>query len=299
MKKITLILTLAITIVFSSSSVFSETTMDLYNQVADISSHKSCKTQLIESFKGLPIGEISKKADPFYTYPDYYYWKDPNPNAIKITCEMQKLPCLTFKDLEYCTIMSPDTGRFWLDRNLGATQSCISSTDTECYGNLYQFGRNDDGHEDRTNASTSTTLATDIADAGTTLFIKGSDWASVDSDGALRTAAWKDGGSNDICPAGFNVPTEAELKADTIDATTTKVTNGVKAFSSFLKLPASVGFRNGQSGLLGNSLDNASFIWSRTASSGSKSRYLHISNSTVDVYSNERASGFSVRCIRN
>jgi hypothetical protein len=44
---------------------------------------------------------------------------------------------------------------------------------------------------------TSSTLATDITDAGTNLFITSTnDWASVDVNGALRMAAWKDGGAN-------------------------------------------------------------------------------------------------------
>jgi hypothetical protein len=35
--------------------------------------------------------------------------------------------------------------------------------------------------------------------------------ANVDSDGSERARAWKDGGANDICPVGFNVPTNLEL----------------------------------------------------------------------------------------
>jgi hypothetical protein len=42
------------------------------------------------------------------------------------------------------------------------------------------------------------------------------DWTSIDSSGASRIDAWANGGANDICPAGFSVPTEAELAADTI-----------------------------------------------------------------------------------
>ena len=37
----------------------------------------------------------------------------------------------------------------WLDRNLGALQVCTSSTDEKCYGDLFQWGRGDDGHQDR------------------------------------------------------------------------------------------------------------------------------------------------------
>jgi hypothetical protein len=40
---------------------------------------------------------------------------------------------------------------------------------------------------------------------------KAGDWINNDSNGALRIAAWKDGGVNDICPAGFSVPNKGEL----------------------------------------------------------------------------------------
>jgi hypothetical protein len=33
---------------------------------------------------------------------------------------------------------------------------------------------------------------------------------------SIRTAAWADGGVNDICPVGFSVPTKEELKKDTV-----------------------------------------------------------------------------------
>ena len=47
---------------------------------------------------------------------------------------------ITFKNFEYKVIISPITGKKWLDRNLGATQACTSSTDKACYGDYYQWG---------------------------------------------------------------------------------------------------------------------------------------------------------------
>jgi hypothetical protein len=48
-------------------------------------------------------------------------------------------------------------------------------------------------------------------------------------------AAWKDGGANDICPAGFSVPTEAVL-GDEIAKSGISGSNGAatRAFTSFL-----------------------------------------------------------------
>jgi hypothetical protein len=57
------------------------------------------------------------------------------------------LPDIHFNDLTYKQIRSPFTDRIWLDRNLGAIQSCTSSTDEKCYGDYYQYMRATDGHE--------------------------------------------------------------------------------------------------------------------------------------------------------
>ena len=304
MKKITLILTLAITIAFSSSSVFSETTMDLYNQVADISSHKSCKTQLIESFKELPTGEISKET----------------------TCGIQKLPCLTFKGLEYCTVMSPKTGKFWLDRNLGATQVCESSTDRACFGHLYQWGRNDDGHELRT-SSVTTTRFSDITPESDKFYVRSGtdphnvDWLQIptpfthkdlEDSGAKRAATWRDGGVNDICPTGFSVPTSDALIADTVHKNTAfddvsegknDILNLATAFSSFLKIPTA-GLRNHVDGGRIIEEDSSTALWSRGYSANtlvSTGHFTLIDEHTAISASGllSAATGASVRCIRN
>ena len=202
---------------------------------------------------------------------------------------------ITFNSLTYITIQSPDTGKVWLDRNLGATKVATSSTDTAAYGHLYQWGRNDDGHEDRTNASGSAILAPDITNAGTTLFITStSDWvsSSVDDNGDLRTVAWANGGVNDICPAGFSVPTKAELVADTISAT-----NTATAFSSFLKIPVA-GYRSIVGGAP-SSVGTSAILWSSSSVSGTNGSSLGFSSGDASFISNSRAFGFSVRCIKD
>jgi len=202
---------------------------------------------------------------------------------------------LTFSGLTYMTVQSPDTGKIWLDRNLGASQVCTSSTDSNCYGNYYQWGRDDDGHE--SSASTSTTLASNITPGVSSPFVLNTfsphDWTTVDSNGALREDAWADSGANDICPSGYSVPTEAEFTAETNSAT---------AFSSFLKLPVS-GYRNRDTGLLTNVGINGAY-WSRSSSPsgiyGSYARNLDFNASSGAAFNNNyRANGFSVRCIKD
>ncbi|VVH65981.1 hypothetical protein BSPLISOX_2616, partial [uncultured Gammaproteobacteria bacterium] len=104
---------------------------------------------------------------------------------------IQTQATISFKSQLYKEITSRYTGRVWLDRNLGAKQVAVSSNDTGAYGDLYQWGRGKDGHEDREKTSISTTLASSITPASGE-FIKSTvtpfDWvgANVDSDGSER-----------------------------------------------------------------------------------------------------------------
>jgi uncharacterized protein (TIGR02145 family) len=166
---------------------------------------------------------------------------------------------------------------------------------------MYQWGRAKDGHESRT-SDTTLTLATSITPVNDKFILSdiiGSpyDWASVDSNGRLRSTAWVDGGANDICPTGFSVPTEAVLMADTINATTTEITSAATAFSSFLKLPVA-GERLRTTGN-SKSTDMVGALWSRSTS-GSRSRYLAFNSSNGAWRGNShRADGLSVRCIQD
>jgi hypothetical protein len=85
-----------------------------------------------------------------------------------------------------------------------------SKTDSAAYGHYYQWGRNDDGHESSSSAAVAT-IASSITNAGNLFITSDIDWTNADTSGALRTVAWADGGANDICPAGFSVPTEEFL----------------------------------------------------------------------------------------
>ena len=97
----------------------------------------------------------------------------------KITIEGGKK--ISFKGLTYGLITSPDTGRVWLDRNLGATKVAESSTDSAAYGDLYQWGRAKDGHESSDSGATKT-LANSITPATNTFITNAkipADWIIV------------------------------------------------------------------------------------------------------------------------
>jgi hypothetical protein len=72
-------------------------------------------------------------------------------------------------------VTNPATGKIWMDRNLGAATVATSSTNSLSYGNLYQWGRRNDGHQCRNSATIATQSSIDQPAHG--LFITGySDW---------------------------------------------------------------------------------------------------------------------------
>ncbi|VVH60809.1 hypothetical protein BAZOLSSOX_2850 [uncultured Gammaproteobacteria bacterium] len=217
----------------------------------------------------------------------------------KIMVEKESnIPAFTgglFRGLTYELVTSPKTGRVWLDRNLGATQVATKVDDSAAYGDYYQWGRAKDGHQSSTSGTV--TRSTDIV-SGHGHFIHGwADWTDADSSGELRIAAWKDGGKNDICPAGFSVPTEAELTAETTGA---KITISTEAASSFLKIPAA-GLRNSSGSNAFQNVNDTIFMWVRSARSNStRSMRLGVFSFSISLYnSDQRSRGLSVRCIRD
>ncbi len=144
---------------------------------------------------------------------------------------------ITHNGSNYGTVKSPYTGKIWLDRNLGAERACATPNDPKCYGDLYQWGRNTDGHEKR-NSETTTVKEISIKNTSSK-FVLGGDWMEdgEDNGGAYRDANWQrtDGGS--VCPKGFRIPTvdEAEAELDILDVSRINRNNTLD--KNFLKLP--------------------------------------------------------------
>ena len=131
-----------------------------------------------------------------------------------------------------------------MDRNFGASRVATSMTDTEAYGDLYQWGRRADGHEDRTSSTTTDLSPTDIP--GHDKFIVNTsepyDWRTSPNNNLWQGKS----GINNPCPNGFRLPTESELQAE-VDSWSSQDAAG--AFGSVLKMPAA-GYRNFDSGSL-------------------------------------------------
>ena len=178
-----------------------------------------------------------------------------------------------------------------MDRNLGATQVAMSSTDTNSYGDLYQWGRRSDGHQCRTSATTTTLSSTDQTANGSFILAPSfpNDWRSPQNYNLWQGV----NGVNNPCPSGYRLPTEAELVAERLSWSTN---NAAGAFASALKLPLA-GLRSSSSGSLGGD-GTYGYYWS-SAVSGIYSRYLYFYSSDAGMSTTNRALGFSVRCLKD
>ena len=186
------------------------------------------------------------------------------------------------------TVYNPITGETWMDRNLGAIQIATSFDDVNAYGDLYQWGRNTDGHQIRTSSTTSI-LSTTNSPNHSDFILANSDWLTVSDDNLWQGV----NGINNPCPLGFRLPTEAELEAERLSWTSN---DAAGAFASPLKLTIG-GARSRMSGAIGNV---GTFVGYRTSDlNGLQSRMLGISLTTSLMGDRDRADGNCVRCIQD
>jgi hypothetical protein len=125
---------------------------------------------------------------------------------------------VTHNGVDYGTVVSPHTGKVWLDRKLGAARVCTNLNDTACYGDYYQWGRDADGHEDSLSNTTNVKSPT-VVNVGHSDFIIGlTNWTAnfVDVNGSLKIANWSNVNGQSVCPIGFRVPTHIEIFDETI-----------------------------------------------------------------------------------
>ena len=188
-------------------------------------------------------------------------------------------------------IVKTPTGRYWLDRNLGASRVAQSSTDAQAYGDLYQWGRTTDGHEKR-NSSTITSGAVASGNEGSNFVRVTGNWLSTQDDtrwnGAIK-------GVHDPCPNGFRVPTEAEFEAERLQFSSN---NSAGAFASILKLPVA-GSRNFSTA----NIDGAGsyvYYWTSTPNTANPTyiNYFFITSTNITSTYTYQAYGMAVRCIK-
>jgi uncharacterized protein (TIGR02145 family) len=212
----------------------------------------------------------------------------------------------------YVPVVGED-GNIWLNNNLGADYANISSSsfspatqataynDYHAYGSLFQWGRCPDGHEliswstgttGTLKYGTTTTLSTTDT-PNSALFITNTsspyDWRSTQNDNLWQGEA----GTNNPCPSGFRVPTNAEL---TSLVTAVGITNSATAAASKLRFSVP-GYRGYNSGAL-NYTGSEGYYWSSSVNGAyaySRSFYNGITGTSYT----DRAHGFTVRCLGN
>lgn len=183
-------------------------------------------------------------------------------------------------------------GTCWMDRNLGALRVATSVTDNQAFGDMFQWGRLDDGHQNR-NSSTTTTLSdSDVPGHGDFIRPPASprDWRNPQNDNLWQG---DDDAINNPCPVGWRVPTETEFNAERLSWETN---NMFGAFASPLKLTAGGdrSFITGNIGGIGIQGD----YWT-TSLSGTGARSLQINDVSANFWFSLRAMGMSIRCIRD
>lgn len=180
-------------------------------------------------------------------------------------------------------------GRCWKDRNLGATPVATSSTDTLAYGDLYQWGRLGDGHQNRTSDKTAVNSENDVPGHSKFITIAVDPW---DWRVPSNVNLWQGlGGVNNPCPQGFRLPTETEFDAER-DSWVSNDAAG--AFASPLKL-VMAGYRSFNGNL--TKVETEGSYWASTAGS-EFCKNLSFSTS-AGINSNRRVFGMSVRCIKD
>ena len=203
----------------------------------------------------------------------------------------------------YGTVQGANS-KCWLDRNLGAQRAANSKTDHLAYGDLFQWGRGDDGHQSvswansqsGTGTVTTTTLST-TDNPGNANFITGSgnayDWRTSPNDNLWQGV----NGTNNVCPSGWRLPTEAELQTE-IDTWTTGTSSDDKAFNSVFKLPQA-GNRASNSTSTEVMAGTDAYLWtSDVPENVASALWIHPDHSIMFI-SQHRAYGYSVRCIKN
>lgn len=197
---------------------------------------------------------------------------------------------------EVVEVINPETGKIWMDRNLGASRVAQSSDDELAYGDLYQWGRFSDGHQCRTSLLTSS-LSNSAAPSHDDFIIimnlssNLADWLSSQNENLWQGI----NGENNTCPEGFQVPTEADLNEERLSWSSN---DRQGAFNSPLKFTAS-GRRSWTGEINGEGTFGGYWSCSTFSSIYQGSRYLRFVDGDASINGAYRIFGSPVRCIKD
>ncbi|MCP4091230.1 MAG: hypothetical protein GY746_15780, partial [Gammaproteobacteria bacterium] len=182
------------------------------------------------------------------------------------------------------------------DRSTYANDAAYIAAQSASFGDLYQWGRCADGHEIRTSSlavknATATTAVPSQGNAWDGKFIPVNtgtyDWLATADDNLWQGVS----GTNNPCPAGYRLPTKAELQD--LDGSFIPNTS-VGAYASPVKMPVA-GYRNDFTGSLESGGGN---YWSSSVS-GSRVSKLYFTSGVSSFSTSFRAYGYSVRCLKD
>jgi uncharacterized protein (TIGR02145 family) len=190
-------------------------------------------------------------------------------------------------------VTNPYTGKTWMDRNLGASRAATNSSDTLACGDLYQWGRPADGHQCRTSIITTTYSSVDQPEHSNFIILPNypnpNDWRVPQNNNLWQGV----NGLNNPCPNGYRLPTIGEFYNE-VQSWSSK--NIIGAYTSPLKLTTAG--RRGYNGPVG-SIGVEGAYWTSSYDSPPASRFIYIYSSDAMMNWEVRASGLSVRCIKN
>ncbi|MDM1046331.1 VCBS repeat-containing protein [Myroides sp. 1354] len=215
--------------------------------------------------------------------------------------------CVTFtyngSTVTYTTVRAGD-GTIWLQQNLGSEQVATAATDASAYGDLFQWGRWDDGHQKRTS-----TVATEAPTPNNPrgLGVNNNKFYSADPSWWQAGAAsdtWEaripqdvtDTAGCDPCKAlgeGWTLPTQDQWQAI---IAAENITNIQTAYDSNLRL--TVAGARGSNGVYNEGLRG--YYWSKTTSTNRDFvKHLFYSNLTMNAGAGApREQGSAIRCLK-
>ena len=205
-----------------------------------------------------------------------------------------------FTYYELAPIQTSEGVLIFLDRNLGALSNDVTSSDS--WGDLYQWGRQTDGHEKRL-SDTTNTISPNFTQTNNEFIVdsaRANDWIAYPKDDL-----WSDRNeTNNPCPCGYRLSTEKEWRA-VLDLGYEIKPTGTGAYyisisKGLLDLPCA-GLRNAFTGNF-QYQGMRGYYWAGDVSSQGMSPAIDFNKSeittNVTIYG-FRAFGRSVRCMRS